>query len=238
MRAPGSQAERAPGGAAWHVIWDWNGTLLDDARAVIAATTAAFLQTGIAVTVTEEIYRRNFTRPIKLFYERLLGRAVDAAEWAVLDQAFHGQYGLLQTGCELAVGAAEVLEKIDRRGWTQSVCSMLPHQLLVPAVERQGIAGYFVRIDGMRGGERGGAKLEHLALHLGRLKVVPSRTVLIGDTLDDALAARGAGIDCILLDLASGLHEPAAIRGAGVPVATGLSEALDLLGADPAPPRR
>ncbi len=106
---------------------------------------------------------------------------------------------------------------------------MLPEEYLGPAVELHGIAEYFVRVDGLRGGERGGAKLEHLARHVEQLGVPPSRTVLIGDTVDDAVAARGAGIGCILLDGGAGLHESAAIAAAGAPVAVSLSEALAML---------
>jgi phosphoglycolate phosphatase-like HAD superfamily hydrolase len=212
-----------------HVVWDWNGTLLDDAATVIEATTAAFAAAGIPVTLTAEQYRRNFTRPIPLFYERLLGRPISAEEWPQLDRAFHDQYGRLHERCGLAPGAREVLAEIESRGWTQSICSMLPHEYLVPAVERQGIGRHFLRIDGLQSGERGGAKLAHLIQHLARLDGAASPAVLIGDTVDDALAARGAGIACILIDGGAGLHETAAIVDAGAPVAKSFAEVLPLL---------
>jgi phosphoglycolate phosphatase-like HAD superfamily hydrolase len=212
-----------------HVIWDWNGTLLDDVGAVVEATTVAFRQAGIDVAVTGETYRRSFTRPIHLFYERLLGRPIGHDEWVRLDHAFHGAYTRFEDRCTLAPGAREVLGEIRELGWTQSVCSMLPEEYLLPAVERQGIAGHFVRIDGLRGSERGGAKLKNLVAHLEHLGVAPSRTVMVGDTVDDAVAARGAGIACILLDSGAGLHDSETIRGAGVPVAAGVPEALALL---------
>jgi phosphoglycolate phosphatase-like HAD superfamily hydrolase len=220
-----------------HVIWDWNGTLLDDVGAVLEATTVAFGQAGIRVEVTGEIYRRSFTRPIRLFYERLLGRPIAHAEWVELDRAFHAEYGRLEERCALAAGAREVLDEIQERGWTQSVCSMLPEEYLIPAVERQGIAGHFVRIDGLRGAERGGAKLENLIAHLDHLGVSLSRTVMVGDTVDDATAARGAGIACILLDSGAGLHDSQVLRRAGVPVAAGVPQALALLRPG-GPPRR
>ena len=212
-----------------HVVWDWNGTLLDDVSAVVQATTAAFHQAGIKVPVTGDTYRRSFTRPIKLFYERLLGRPVTTEEWVRLDHTFHEEYGRLQDRCALAPGARDVLDEIDRRGWSQSICSMLPEELLQPAVEQQGIAGHFVRIDGLRGEERGGAKLEHLVAHLAHVGSTPSQTVLIGDTVDDATAAQGAGIACILYHTGNGLHEPSAMLAVGVPVAASMTEALALL---------
>ncbi|HYA00783.1 MAG TPA: HAD family hydrolase [Candidatus Binatia bacterium] len=226
---PADQAPERGGESPRHVIWDWNGTLLDDAAAVIEATTAAFAEAGIALAITEATYRRHFTRPIPLFYERLLGRAVEPEEWLLLDRGFHAHYGRLQERCRLAPGAREVLAEIRARGWTQSVCSMLPHQYLMPALERHRIRGYFSRVDGLRGDERGGAKLAHLNLHLERLAVRRSSTVLIGDTVDDALAARTAGIASVLVDGGAGLHDSAAIAAAGAPVAESLPEALALL---------
>ena len=221
-----------------HVIWDWNGILLDDVGAVVEATTVAFRQAGIRVEVTGESYRRSFTRPIRHFYERLLERPIGPDEWVRLDHAFHLEYARLEDRCALAAGAREVLDEIRELGWTQSVCSMLPEEYLLPAVERQGIAGHFVRIDGLRGAERGGAKLKNLIAHLEHLGVAPSGTVMVGDTVDDALAARGAGIACILLDSGAGLHDSETIRGAGVPVAAGVPEALALLRPEAPAPRR
>jgi phosphoglycolate phosphatase-like HAD superfamily hydrolase len=227
MDAAGPLEERCPR----HVVWDWNGTLLDDASTVIAATTAAFREAGVPLELTAELYRRHFTRPIPLFYERLLDRPLAPEEWVAMDHAFHRHYGRLRGACELAAGGLEALEELRRRGWTQSVCSMQPHRLLVPAVEAFGIAGYFVRVDGLSGGERGGAKLGHLVRHLELLGVPPRQTVLVGDTVDDAVAARGAGCWCILLDGGAGLHEPSALAAAGVPVAPDLRAVLTLLDA-------
>jgi phosphoglycolate phosphatase-like HAD superfamily hydrolase len=224
--------------ATSHVIWDWNGTLLDDVGAVVEATTVVFRQAGIRVEVTGDVYRRSFTRPVHLFYERLLGRPIGHDEWVRLDHAFHVEYARLEDRCTLAAGAREVLGEIRELGWTQSVCSMLPEEYLLPAVERQGIAGHFVRIDGLRGAERGGAKLANLVAHLGHLGVAPSGTVMVGDTVDDAVAARGAGIACILLDGGAGLHDQETIRGAGVPVAAGVPEALVLLRPGASAPHR
>jgi phosphoglycolate phosphatase-like HAD superfamily hydrolase len=238
MNAEASGTDGVLPEATSHVIWDWNGTLLDDVGAVLEATTVAFRQAGIDVVVSGDTYRRSFTRPIRLFYERLLGRPIGHDEWERLDHAFHLEYARLDDRCTLAAGAREVLDEIRELGWSQSVCSMLPEEYLLPAVERQGIAGLFVRIDGLRGAERGGAKLENLVAHLEHLGVAPSRTVMVGDTVDDAVAARGAGIACILLDSGAGLHDSETIRGAGVPVAAGVPEALAMLRPGVPPPRR
>src|ERR1039458_10319648 len=123
MNAEASGTDGVLPEATSHVIWDWNGTLLDDVGAVLEATTVAFRQAGIDVAVTGETYRRSFTRPIHLFYERLLGRPIGHDEWVRLDHAFHLEYARLDDRCTLAAGAREVLDEIRELGWSQSVCS-------------------------------------------------------------------------------------------------------------------
>ncbi|MGW4698254.1 HAD family hydrolase, partial [Kitasatospora cineracea] len=63
-----------------HIVWDWNGTLLSDMAAVVAASNAAFETVGIAPMTLEE-YRAQYEIPIPRFYERLMGRAPSAQEW-------------------------------------------------------------------------------------------------------------------------------------------------------------
>jgi phosphoglycolate phosphatase-like HAD superfamily hydrolase len=53
--------------------------------------------------------------------------------------------------------------------------------------------------------------------------------VLIGDTVDDAVAARDAGVDCILLDGGAGLHTSGELATAGVPVVATLAQAMALV---------
>ena len=57
-----------------HVVWDWNGTLLDDLEIVVEAVNSS-LALFDAAPITADGYRDLYTRPVKLFYDRLLGRA-------------------------------------------------------------------------------------------------------------------------------------------------------------------
>ncbi|WP_031085710.1 phosphatase, partial [Streptomyces sp. NRRL WC-3549] len=73
---------------ATHLVWDWNGTLLDDITAVVGATNAAFAEAGLP-PMTLERYRETYCVPIPRFYERLLGRLPTDAEWQRMDGVFH-----------------------------------------------------------------------------------------------------------------------------------------------------
>lgn len=206
-----------------HLVWDWNGTLFHDIHAVIEATNASFTELGLP-PITLERYRELYCVPVPLFYERLMGRLPTPEEWAVMDEAFHRHYWVRAEAAALAEGAAELLAQRRASGQTQSLCSLAPHEQLLPMVASHGIADHFVRIDGRIGPSDGG-KAMHMVRHLGALQGIdPSRTVVIGDAVDDATAARHAGVRAVLYT--GGSHSRASLQAAGVPVVDSLAEAV------------
>ncbi|MFF5971645.1 HAD family hydrolase [Streptomyces sp. NPDC012769] len=208
---------------AKHLVWDWNGTLLDDISAVIGATNAAFAELGLE-PITLERYRDLYTVPVPKFYERLMGRLPTGEEWIVMDDAFHRHYWALAEACVLAAGAAELLAARQASGFTQSLLSLAPHEELVPLVRRHGIAERFVRVDGRTDRSTEG-KSGHMVRHLAALQgVAPERVVVIGDAADDARAAAHVGAKAVLYT--GGSHSRRSLEAAGVPVVDSLEEAV------------
>jgi phosphoglycolate phosphatase-like HAD superfamily hydrolase len=203
-----------------HLVWDWNGTLLDDLTLVVTATNASLAAFGGPVVTAEE-HRRDFRRPVVDYYASVLGRPIDAADFAGLDAAFHRAYGEGLLDCTLSVGAREALA-----GWqgTQSLLSMWFHDQLVPTVTRYGLNGYFDRVDGLRERIGGGFKAPHLVAHLSALGVKGSECVLIGDSVDDAEAAASVGARCVLYT--GGFTHRDRLRAVGVPMADTLADAV------------
>ncbi|MFE0653829.1 HAD family hydrolase [Streptomyces sp. NPDC059534] len=205
-----------------HLVWDWNGTLLDDTGAVIGATNAAFAELGLA-SITLEQYRELYTVPVPKFYERLMGRLPTDAEWTVMDGAFHRHYWQRAEGCGLTVGAAELLAARQESGFTQSLLSLAPHAELIPLVRRHGIAERFVRMDGRADATTDG-KSGHMVRHLAALRVPAEQVVVIGDAADDAVAAAHVGARAVLYT--GGSHSRASLERVGVPVVDSLEEAV------------
>lgn len=205
-----------------HLVWDWNGTLFDDLPLVVAASNAAFASAG-GPQVTTEAHRRDFRRPVRDYYARVLGRPVDDDEFARLDQVFHDAYQAGLATCRLA---ADALSALGAWVGSQSLLSMWFHTELVPTVGRLGLAPHFVRVDGLCAPVGGGPKRPHLQAHLAKLGLTGRDVVLIGDTVDDAQAAHAVGARCVLY--AGGLTEPRQLRATGVPVADTLTEAVAL----------
>ncbi|MEV6834106.1 HAD family hydrolase [Streptomyces sp. NPDC051133] len=207
-----------------HIVWDWNGTLFHDNDAIIGATNAAFAELGLA-PITLGQYRSLYCVPVPKFYERLLGRLPSDAEWELMDGVFHRHYADHRVRCGLTEGAAELLAGWRSAGRSQSLLSMYGHEELVPLVRGFGIETHFIRVDG-RTGPSGGSKAEHMVRHLQALgaAVSPSRTVVIGDAADDAVAAGNVGARAVLYT--GGSHSRASLEGAGVPVVDTLAEAV------------
>ncbi|MGI5352751.1 HAD family hydrolase [Streptomyces sp. CA-250714] len=207
-----------------HIVWDWNGTLLHDIHTVLDATNAAFDELGLPA-ITLERYRELYCVPVPRFYERLIGRLPTDSEWQIMDETFHRHYWARVSAAGLAEGAAELLAARREAGRTQSLCSLAPHDRLLPLLRTYGIDGHFDRVDGAVG-PSGGGKAAQMVRHLAALSGVdPARTVVIGDAVDDALAAAHAGARAVLFT--GGSHSRASLEEAGVPVVDTLHEAVE-----------
>jgi len=206
--------------ARTHLVWDWNGTLLDDLGLVVSSTNQAFAALGARAVDADE-HRSRFRRPVAEFYAEILERAVDEEEFGRLDKIFHDAYRLGLTTTSLAADAATAL-----RSWpgSQSLLSMWFHDELVPAIETYGLTGVFSRVDGLRTEVGGDLKAAHLANHLAGLGIAGEQAVLVGDSLDDAAAAEAVGAEIVLYT--GGFTAPARLRASGRPVADTLVEAV------------
>jgi phosphoglycolate phosphatase-like HAD superfamily hydrolase len=249
--APGS-ALRETGNVRTHLIWDWNGTLLRDDRAVLAATNEALVRLhfpdmetdgtvpleiapGVSA-LTAERYQALFTRPLTKFYSAVFSRDVSEAEFAKLEVLFRAAYRRRLDLARLDDGAVAALDGWRAAGRSQSLLSLWGHDELIQRTAYLGLDSYFVRIDGRQASEVKGldGKAEPLRRHLEQLRTAGSeqvsraiasgRVAMIGDTLDDAAAAQAAGIACVLF--AGGSHSVDQLTATGAPVASTLAAAI------------
>jgi phosphoglycolate phosphatase-like HAD superfamily hydrolase len=210
-----------------HIVWDWNGTLFDDAPLVVESVNACLRSQG-ADPIDAATYRREFVRPLEVFYEKFLERPVDADLLHALDDVFQDAYWDGFDDADLNADAREAIGIAAAQGATQSIASMLWHDMLVPTVTGFGLHDHMLALDGNRG-TVGETKDQHLIHHLERLRemfLVDASFTVIGDITDDAGAARRAGIECILYDGGSQTREQ--LDETGFPVAATLIEAVEL----------
>ncbi|MGW6278506.1 HAD family hydrolase [Kribbella sp. NPDC055071] len=209
-----------------HVVWDWNGTLLNDNQIVLAAVNQVCAGFGRADLVWAEL-QAVYARPMRVSYEAILARVLDDEEWARVDKLYHERYDALLSTSGLAADAPDALRRLSESGRTQSLLSMWFQARLVPTVEQFGLTQYFTRVDGLTSQVGGESKADSLIRHLAAQDLDPADVVLIGDVVDDAVAARSAGANCILVT--TGSMTRAALETTGAPVTNSITEALHLL---------
>jgi phosphoglycolate phosphatase-like HAD superfamily hydrolase len=210
-----------------HIVWDWNGTLFDDLDLVVQSVNHGLAGFG-AAPIDLDGYRSHYTRPVKLFYDRVIGRVISAEEWIAVDRVFHDAYRAALDQARLTADAADALTTVASGGHTQSLLSMFPHLDLIPLVERLGISQFFDRIDGLPDSGTGDLKAAYLERHLRNLIMGedPASVVVIGDTPDDAIAASHVGARPILYD--GGSHHRRDLEATGALVASTLVGAVSL----------
>jgi len=206
-----------------HLVWDWNGTLLDDLTVVVAASNAAFVHGG-GEPIDADRHRREYRRPLVDFYSAVLGRPLAPGEFDALEDVFYRSYRAQLLSCGLA---ADAVEAINSWEGTQSLLSMYHHDRLIPEVTRHGLVERLLRIDGRRD-VADLPKEGLLRSHLASLELAGPDVVLIGDSVDDARAAVAVGAACVLY--AGGFTHPEVLAATGHPVAHTLVEAVSLAG--------
>ncbi|PSK96417.1 phosphoglycolate phosphatase-like HAD superfamily hydrolase [Murinocardiopsis flavida] len=209
-----------------HIVWDWNGTLLDDNHANLAAVNRVCARFGREPIALDD-WRAMFRRPLTACYEELLGRPFADGEWARVNEDYDRAYRELLPSCGLAEGALDVLGAWRDRGGSQSLLSMAGHEFLVPLIDERGLTPHFTRVDGRRYDTDTDSKADHLVDHLSAQGIDPATTVLIGDIDDDARAAEAAGAHAVLV--ATGLMGRERLTATGHPVADSAAEAVALL---------
>lgn len=209
----------------WYLIWDWNGTLLDDVQAAVNALNRMLAVRGVPPT-TLEYYRAHFGFPVRPFYAEL-GVDLDHEDWDRICLDFH-RFIAHEPDQRLRPDAAATLERASRLGFRQCILSALREDILRRNVTAAGIADHFDEIFGVDNLD-GATKLSRGRDLLAVLKdrTSPDHCFFIGDTLHDAEVATALGFKCVLVD---GGHQNASrLAPSGHPVAATLADALDLI---------
>lgn len=134
------------------------------------------------------------------------------------------------SSAKLGADALIALRTVREAGCTQSPLSMWVHGELIAMLDNFGISSEFVRAEDLESVADGSGKYQHLVDHLDKLRVDlgrsldPTTVLVIGDSLDDADAARKAGTTCVLVEGCS--HHASDLAAGGVTVAKTLTEAL------------
>jgi phosphoglycolate phosphatase len=205
-----------------HVVWDWNGTLLDDVDAALLSINTMLEGRGMPV-LGRDRYREIFGFPVIDCY-RTLGFEFDTdEEWDAIANEFHRHYNINVDKAGLVRGALETLEAITARGIGMSVLSASESNRLNELLAHYRIDSCFMHVVG-HDNLYGSSKI-NLGRELMRLLDLPPEAVLlVGDTVHDCEVARDAGWRCALY--LNGHQDEARLSACGCAVISDLASLL------------
>ena len=207
-----------------HIIWDWNGTLFDDAWLCMDITNGLLRPRGLEL-LTPERYQDLFDFPVRLYYERL-GFDLEAESFETLGSEFITAYDTRRFECKLQPEARVTLEALATAGFTQSVLSAYQHRSLQEIIDHFDMRRYFTELIGIDDHYATG-KVEQGKRWITQLHCPPAEVLLVGDTLHDDEVAREMGTDCVLIP--SGHHSREKLSTCAAPLYNDLSDFRDWL---------
>ncbi|HEX9251342.1 MAG TPA: HAD family hydrolase [Ignavibacteriaceae bacterium] len=179
-----------------HIIWDWNGTLLNDVDYCCKIINKILVKNFLPELSLEK-YRQIFTFPVQDYYK---GAGLDFTKtsFEILGKDFIDQYEANKLSCSLFENAIEILSAIHKKGIGQSVLSAYLHDNLVKILDHYKLTKYFDNIIGLDNIYAGSKT--HLGLSLVEQLNMPKNEILfIGDTLHDAEVAEAMSVNSILI---------------------------------------
>ena len=217
--SPANAAPPPPVSPIRQVLWDWNGTLLDDLTYAIGVRNRTFPAFGLPRIGSVAEYHRQFTFPVRRYYERA---GVTDETFVAVAHAWMAEYVRGFDTVPLHGDAVETLARFAAAGVRQAVLSATRRDMLESQIARFPIRACFTDVLGLS--DIYARSKEAVGLdYLARCGVPAASTLMIGDTLHDAEVARAMGTGCVLV--ARGHQSRETLLTAGVPVMDTLVEA-------------
>jgi phosphoglycolate phosphatase len=179
-----------------HIIWDWNGTLLDDLDLCISIINP-MLQKRKLKPVSRDQYLDIFNFPVRDYYLKI-GFDFELELFENVSTEFISAYETGRPGCQLMDDARETLEIIHNSRRTQSILSASKSSYLNQAVVDYDIKKYFNAINGLDNHHAAG-KVSLARSYMKTAGHNPGEVLLIGDTIHDAEIADDIGVDYVLI---------------------------------------
>jgi phosphoglycolate phosphatase len=202
-----------------HIIWDWNGTLFDDAWLCVEIMNE-ILHRRAMPPVTLESYQKVFDFPL-IDYYRKLGFDFSLEPFSTISTEFILEYERRRTKCCLRPGTLETLEHNLQQGLTQSILSASKQDYLEKAVVEFNIRDMFNAVTGLDNHHAFG-KIEIGQRWISETDLDLKEILLVGDTVHDYAVARALGIDCCLIP--SGHQDYQRLASCGVKIIESFSE--------------
>lgn len=178
-----------------HIIWDWNGTLLDDVEAAVKAVNDLLSEYNKPLTSVNE-YREMLEIPVIKYYEKLFD--FNVTPFQVLADKWSKKYNEYLSESELMSGAKNTLKTIKMLGAEQLIVSSCKKEWIFDCLERFDISNYFSAVSGADN-NISESKIERAKRIISEHCAADASILVIGDMVHDFEMAAALGADCVLI---------------------------------------
>ncbi len=201
------------------VVWDWNGTIIDDVRISLKAVND-ILRKRHKPQITLEQYRSYIDVPITKFYDNIFDLKTEIS-FDTLQKEFNNAYHHYLSEASLNDGIIPLMQKIRDCGMKQIIVSSSHQSIVERNSEKFGVRKY---MDYLSGSDNHfvGSKLERAVNTIHKITYDHSKVIAIGDTLHDCELAVEIGADCILIS--TGHQSKMDLLSTGKPVIDNIKE--------------
>lgn len=177
------------------VLWDWNGTLVDDADVALDSVNDMLLKRNMS-SIDKDFYLRSCSTPIINFYKKIFD--LDRVDYEDLLKEFNDGYHLHMGDSGLMKGALGVLKRLKEQGTTQVIVSSSAQKELLTFMKRFEVECYFSAVLGADN-YYSESKLQRAISFLTENNITPQNVAVIGDTLHDHEIAKALNSECFLI---------------------------------------
>lgn len=203
------------------IIWDWNGTLLNDAGLAVDTMNRMLGKRGLP-ELTMDRYKSVFTFPVKDYYEKI-GFDFHEEPFEIPAIEFIEVYNSLVHGCELHSDSFRVLNSFKLAGVKQYILSAMEQEVLNACLKHYQIEQFFEYASGLDN-FYAASKVENGHRLIKQLTLNAANLLLIGDTVHDFEVASELGCRCILI--ADGHQSKDVLQATGAVVLDSISQLL------------
>lgn len=205
------------------IVWDFNGTLLNDVQASFDAFNELCVKYHIPIIETIEEYRHRFSFPVINLYEE---QGFDISNYDVLSIDYVEHFYQKIPTIPLHHDAYTVLNKTKELGYTNILISATQHSVLNQLVDYYALTPYFSLVLGTSNND-GNSKLDVVSSWFHRSTIQPQDIVFIGDSLHDATCADHINSSAILIS--HGHQSETVLKESNYTIASSLMDVLNYL---------
>jgi phosphoglycolate phosphatase len=178
------------------VIWDWNGTLLNDIDLCIRSINKLLAARDLPI-IEKETYKEIFSFPVQEYY-KTLGFDFEKEDFSIPAHQFIDLYKEGFDACSIQKHSFAVLNHFRQNSIRQFVLSAMEHRMLEKTLEKKGVSDFFEGVAGLHD-HYAVSKVEQGLQLIQQFNINTENTWLIGDTIHDFEVATSLGVKCILI---------------------------------------